>query len=61
MELLQDTRLPPRRAAAQLHTFRLQASAFPQDGLDLEVDLVGDLWSQQSCQEVFTWEEAREA
>lgn len=57
---MENAHLPVGRAAAQVQIFRLQTSGFSQDGLDLEVDLVGDLCSQQSCQKVFAYEEVRE-
>lgn len=40
---MENTHLPVSRALAQVQIFRLQTSGFSQDGLDLEVDLVGDL------------------
>lgn len=57
---MENTHLPVSKAAAQVQFFRLQTSGFSQDGLDLEVDLVGDLWSQQGCQKVSGCEEVRE-
>lgn len=43
-----DSDLPVSRAAAQVHVFRLHTARFSQDGLDLEVDLVGDLWGSRA-------------
>lgn len=43
-----DSDLPVSRAAAGVQVFRLHTVRFSQDGLDLEVELVGDLWSSRA-------------
>lgn len=45
---VEKTHLLDSRAAAQVQIFGLQTFGFSQDGLDLEVDLVGDLWSSKA-------------
>lgn len=45
---VEKTHLPASRAAAQVQIFSLQTFGFSQDGLDLEVDHVGDLWSSKA-------------
>lgn len=56
---MEDAHPPVGRAAAQVQIFRLQTSAFSQDGLDPEVDLVGDLWSQRGCEKASDCGEVR--
>lgn len=45
---VEKTHLLDSRAAAQVQIFGLRTFGFSQDGLDLEVDLVGDLWSSKA-------------
>lgn len=45
---MEKTHLPASRAVAQVQIFGLRTSGFSQDGLDLEVDPVGDLWSSKA-------------
>lgn len=52
---VEKTHLLAGRAAAQVQIFGLQTFGFSQDGLDLEVDLVGDLWSSKAIRKCVRW------